>query len=104
MDNEAWNSHKWSNDRWRQIEIEPSRPLTQHRCSQCRRDFVEDTSTGDRYAVYVSAFSFRRLPNPISEQWLREPCPGGPLPHDIEVRGKLIENRGIQIAPIASHA
>ena len=93
MDDEAWNSHKWSDAPWRQIEIEPGRPLTQHRCSRCRRDFVEDTSTGERYAVYVSAFSFRRLPDLVSRQWLRELCPGAPLPHDIEVRSNLIENR-----------
>ncbi len=77
MDQKAWNSHKWSSAR----------------CSRCRRDFVEDALTGERYAVYVSVFSFRRLPDPISSQWLAEPCPGAPLPFDIEVRGKLIEHR-----------
>jgi hypothetical protein len=75
------------------VEIESGKPLIQHRCSRCKRDFVEDASTGERYAVYVSVFSFRRLPDPVSRQWLGEPCPGAPLPLDIEVRSKLIENR-----------
>ena len=93
MDRDVWNSHKWSSARGRQIEIEPGKPLTQHRCSRCKRDFVEDASTGERYAVYVSVFSFRRLPDPVSRQWLLELCPGAPLPYDIEIRSKLIEKR-----------
>lgn len=93
MNCDAWNSHEWSSARGRQVEIEPGKPLIQRRCSRCKRDFVEDASTGERYAVYVSAFSFRRLPEPVSRQWLDELCPGAPLLFDIEVRSKLIENR-----------
>ena len=44
-------------------------------------------------AVYVSVFSFRRLPDLITERWLGELCPGEALTHDIEVRRRLIENR-----------
>jgi len=93
LDSGVWNSHRWSIARGRQIEIEPGKPLIQYRCSRCKRDFVEDTSTGERYAVYVSIFIFRRLPHTVSRQWLGELCPGAPLPYDIEVRSKLIENR-----------
>ena len=93
MDRDVWNSHKWSSARGRQVEIESGKPLIQHRCSRCKRDFVEDASTGERYAVYVSVFSFRRLPDPVSRQWLLELCPGAPLPYDIEIRSKLIEKR-----------
>ena len=93
MDRDAWNSHHWVSVRGRQIEIELGKQLIQHHCSRCRRDFVEDPPTGERYAVYVSVFRFRKLPDLITKQWLAELCPGAPLPSDIEVRGKLIENR-----------
>ncbi len=93
MDRDAWNSHKWSSARGRQIEIEPGKPLIQHHCSRCRRDFVEDQQSGERYAVYVSVFRFRKLPDLVTEQWVGELCPGAPRPHDIEVRSKLIEHR-----------
>jgi len=93
MDIDAWNSHNWSNVKGRRVEIEPGVPLIQHHCSRCRRDFVEDPPTGERYAVYVSVFSFRRLPDPITKRWVGELCPGAPLPQDIEVRSRLIENR-----------
>ena len=72
MDRDVWNSHQWSSARGRQIEIEPGKSLIQHRCTRCKRDFVEDASTGERHAVYVSVFSFRRLPDPVSKQWLGE--------------------------------
>jgi hypothetical protein len=93
MNRDAWNSHDWTSATGRKVEVEPGKPLVQHHCARCRRDFVEDTPTGERYAVYVSVFSFRKLPDPISKRWLDERCPGAPLPIDVELRGKLIENR-----------
>lgn len=92
MNSDAWNSHKWSSPRGRRIEIETGKPLIQHHCSRCKRDFVEDPSSGQRSAVYVSVFDFRKLPDLTTKQWLGELCPGAMLPRDIEVR-KLIENR-----------
>jgi hypothetical protein len=89
----VWNSHQWAGAQGRRVEIEPGRTLIQHHCSRCRRDFIEDLLTGERYAVYVSVFRFRKLPDLISRRWLGELCPGAPLPYDIEVRNKLIENR-----------
>jgi hypothetical protein len=93
MNRDVWNSHQWSNPQGRSVEIEPGKQLVQHHCMRCRRDFVEDPPTGERYAVYVSVFQFRKLPDLITRQWLSELCPGAPLPYDIEVRSKLIENR-----------
>jgi hypothetical protein len=93
MDRDAWNSHKWSSAHGRRVQIEPGKELIQHHCSRCRRDFVEDPLTGERHAVYVSVFQFRKLPDPITRQWLSDLCPGAPLPYDIEVRSRLIENR-----------
>ena len=93
MDGDAWNSHSWSSVKGRKVEIEPDKPLIQRHCSRCARDFVEDPHTGERYAVYVSVFSLRRLPDLITKRWLGELCPGEALTHDIEVRRRLIENR-----------
>ncbi|HZC47143.1 MAG TPA: hypothetical protein VE243_11750 [Candidatus Acidoferrum sp.] len=92
MDRGEWNSHQWSSAQGRRVEVEPGQPLIQHHCSRCRRDFVEDPA-GQRYAVYVSVFHFRKLPDLITRQWLAELCPGAPLAYDIEIRSKLIENR-----------
>ena len=91
MKSDAWNSHQWSDVRHRQIDIEPGKSLLQFHCSRCMRDFVEDTSTGERHAVYVSVFRLRNLPDQISAHWLAEMCPGAPLPFDIEVRSRLIQ-------------
>lgn len=66
--------------------------MIQRHCSRCCRDFIEDPSSSERYAVYVSVFSFRGLPEPIAKQWLGELCPGAPLPYDIEVRRRLVED------------
>ena len=91
MSRDAWNSHEWSSPKPRQVEIEPDKPLRQHHCSRCGRDFVESLS-GERWAVYVSVFSFRRLPDHISTQWLGEMCPGAPMAFDTEVRNRLTDH------------
>jgi hypothetical protein len=92
VNHDAWNTHNWSSAEGRKVEIEPARPLIQHHCSRCRRDFVEEAGTGERYAVHVSVFKFLRLPDPITKRWIGEMCPGAPLPQDIEVRNRLTEN------------
>ncbi len=97
MEADAWNSHQWSSAKGRRIDIEPGKPVIQHHCLRCRRDFVEDQLSGERYAVYVSVFSLRRIPGSITQQWLSELCPGAPPAHDIEVRNKLIEHRAPRI-------
>ncbi|MGA9723179.1 MAG: hypothetical protein WBQ86_12040 [Candidatus Binatus sp.] len=91
MDSDAWNSHQWSSQKYRQVEIEPDKPLRQHHCSRCGRDFVESLS-GNRWAVFVSVFSFRRLPDNVSAQWLGEMCPGAPMAFDMEARNKLLDH------------
>ena len=90
MNHATWDSHRWSTARPRQIEIEPNKPLRQHHCSCCGRDFVESLS-GERWAVFVSVFSFRRVPDQINAQWLGEMCPGVPMAYDSEVRNRLID-------------
>jgi hypothetical protein len=91
MDRDAWSSHNWVE--CRTAEVEPGHQLIQYRCSRCRRDFLEAPPTGERYAVYVSVFSFRGLPKPGTKRWPVELSSGEPLPNDIDLRRRLIENR-----------
>ncbi len=93
QDQERWNSHNWTGVRGRRLEIEPGKSLIQHHCSRCGRDFIEDPVTSERSAVYVSVFSFRKLPQSISKRWLRELCPGAPIADDAQIRSKLVESR-----------
>jgi hypothetical protein len=93
MQRDGWNSHTWSSSQGQRAGIEPGKSLIQRHCSRCRRDFIEDPATGQRYAAYISVFRLRRLPDSITRQWLAELCPGAPLAYDIEVRSKLITNR-----------
>jgi hypothetical protein len=72
MASDAWNSHQWSSAQGRRVQVEPGKELLQHHCSRCRRDFVQDPTTSERYAVYVSVFRFRKLPEAITRQWLSE--------------------------------
>ena len=90
---DPWDSHNWSSANGRKVEIEPGKPVLQHHCSRCGRDFIEDSSSGERHAVYVSVFSFRRLPDFLAKRWLEELCPGTSLPEDNQIRSKLIEGR-----------
>jgi len=93
MDQDRWNSHNWTDVKGRKLEIEPGKSLIQHHCSRCGRDFIEDPQTSERSAVYVSVFSFRKLPESISKRWLRELCPGAPIADDALIRIKLVESR-----------
>lgn len=52
------------------------------RCELCRRDFIEETQSGELCAVNVSAFDFIRLAREVSDRWLNEPCPKKPMPSD----------------------
>jgi hypothetical protein len=92
MNSDAWNSHQWASVRGRAIELEPGKPIIQRHCSRCLRDFVEEQSSGERYAVHVSVFTLRRLPAHISSYWLGELCPGAPLDTDLEIRSKLTQS------------
>jgi hypothetical protein len=83
---DAWNSHDWTR---RRIEIEPGKPLLHHRCTRCRRDFVEEVSSGERYAVHVSAFRFDRLSDEITARWLSEPCPKSQTASDEDDRTRF---------------
>jgi hypothetical protein len=69
----VWNSHVWND---RSIEIEPGLPLIQHACRPCGRNFVDERTTDNRYAVHVGVASFNRLSDETTAHWLTDVCPG----------------------------
>jgi hypothetical protein len=84
------NNHQWLELKPRRLEIEPGKLVLQRHCVRCGRDFVTDVLSGSSYAVLVSAISFHRLEDEITEQWLRELCLGKRLPSDDEDRNREI--------------
>jgi hypothetical protein len=85
---DIWSEHKCLPPQGRLVEIRGT--VFRHcRCELCRRDFIEDTGTGERRAVNVSAFDFIRLDREVSDRWLNEPCPKTLTPSDEVDRLKL---------------
>ena len=67
-----WNTHDWVS---RSLELVPGHRLIQYGCRECGRTFVDEYSTGERYAVHVSVFIFHRLSDDVTARWLSEACP-----------------------------
>jgi hypothetical protein len=67
----AWNTHDWTS---RSLELVPGHRLIQYGCRECGRTFVDEYSTGERYAVHVSVFIFHRLSDEVTARWLSEAC------------------------------
>jgi hypothetical protein len=84
----AWSSHYWQT---RAIENGVYKGVVHHHCSRCSRDFVDDSSTEERYAVYVAVFRFEKLSELTTARWLGELCPGVPMVQDIAVRKRFAE-------------
>jgi hypothetical protein len=80
-----WSSHRWISARGRSLTI-AGKSLRQFKCRYCRRDFVEETPTGARYAVHVSIFDFDRLADSVTDRWLKQPCPQTALRSDDDDR------------------
>ena len=68
----SWNTHDWSS---RRLKLVPGQPLIQQDCRECGRAFVDECSTGERYAVHVSIFKVHRLSDEVTSRWLFEKCP-----------------------------
>jgi hypothetical protein len=68
----GWNSHRWA------IMIPGIRPV-RHACRHCRRTFVDDDRTGERYAISGGMLRFERLSDEVTSRWLDGFCPGRPL-------------------------
>jgi hypothetical protein len=71
----GWGDHQWVQAHARLIKIESGEAIFQHRCTRCGRDFITLLSSGRRYAVGVSMFSFHQLDDEVSQRWLGQQCP-----------------------------
>jgi len=74
-----WTTHCWIG---RRLVLAPGQPLIQRVCNDCARAFVDECSTGERYAVHVSIFKFHRLSDEVTSRWLSEQCPAQRLARD----------------------
>jgi hypothetical protein len=84
----TWGDHQWFQPNPRRLELESGVSVFQRRCTRCGRDFLIDRSSGVRYAVHASIFSFHRLHDEVTQRWLNERCPGKRLPSDESDRQK----------------
>ena len=74
-----WTTHSWIS---RRLALAPGQPLIQRVCNDCARAFVDECSTGERYAVHVSIFKVHRLSDEVTSRWLAEQCPDQRLAGD----------------------
>ncbi len=80
-----WPTHQWVPPEGRTLEIK-GKDLKHHRCDACKRDFLEELASGERYAVEVLTFTFERLSQEVTDRWLRSACPQHPPAADEEDR------------------
>jgi len=85
---DPWLTHKWLPPEGRPLAIN-GKSITQHFYVACKREFVEDTSAGERYAVHALVLDFTRLADEVNARWLTEPCPGMPVPSVMSKTGRL---------------
>src|ERR1700692_283386 len=74
-----WNTHCWIG---RRLVVAPGQPLIEHVCNDCGRAFIDECSTGERYAVHVSIFKVHRLSDEVTSRWLSQQCPAQYLAGD----------------------
>jgi hypothetical protein len=82
---DSWSSHAWVPPQGRALEIE-GHNVVHFRCEFCKRDFVEELASGERYAVEVRNFGFERLAEEVTGRWLRTRCPKNPAVGDEDDR------------------
>jgi hypothetical protein len=90
VSNAGWNTHEWRSASGRRLKITSGDSIVQRHCARCAREFVIFESSRRRYAVHPSAVSFYRLADDVTEQWLKEPCPGRHLTDDDNDRKRRI--------------
>ena len=84
----SWNTHDWIS---RRLNFVPGHPLIEHVCHECGRSFIDECSTGERYAVHVSIFKLHRLTDEVTSKWLSAPCPGArQMADDADRRSRFI--------------
>lgn len=88
----------------RRLGLAPGQPLIQRVCNDCGRAFVDECSTGLRYAVHVSIFKLHRLSEEVTSKWLSEQCPAQRLAGDAADRQTRFMAKAAAIAMPASPA
>jgi hypothetical protein len=85
---EFWSTHHWVPPLGRVLQIK-GHALRHLQCEACKRDFIEEMESGERYAVNVGTFSFERLSDKVTDRWVRTPCRDHPPVDDAEDRRQL---------------
>jgi len=97
-----WNTHCWIG---RRLGLAPGQALIQRVCNDCGRAFVDECSTGERYAVHVSIFKVYRLFDRVTSRWLSEQCPAQPLIGDeADRRTRFIPMAAVDVIPASPAA
>jgi len=96
-----WNTHCWIG---RRLGLAPGQALIQRVCNDCGRAFVDECSTGERYAVHVSIFKVHRLSDEVTSRWLSEQCPAQPLIGDGTDRGTRFIPMAVNVIPASPAA
>jgi hypothetical protein len=99
-DDAAWSSHRWLLPQPRRLEVESGEAVLQRHCVQCGRDFITRMTSGSRFAVFISATSFHRLVDEVTERWLRQPCPGTRTSSDEVDRSKRVAQYTVSTAQV----
>ena len=96
-----WNTHNWIT---RRLNLVPGHTLIEHVCHECGRSFVDELSTGERYAVHVSIFKLHRLSDEVTSKWLSDNCPAARMiADDADRRSRFIgESPGTAPGKIAN--
>src|SRR5262249_57986949 len=68
-------THLWSEQ---QVSI-GGRTFFHRQCQICRRGFARSLDNGEWDSVHVGFLSFNFLDDEITQRWVTENCPGGPL-------------------------
>jgi hypothetical protein len=88
---ESWSTHRWLPPLGRVLEIK-GQTLKHFQCEICKRDFVEEMESGERYAVNVGTFDFERLSDEVTDRWVRTPCREHPPVDDAEDRRQTLSD------------
>src|SRR6266478_4514031 len=98
----SWTTHYWIS---RRLGLAPGQPLIQRVCNDCARAFVDECSTGERYAVHVSIFRVHRLSDEVTSRWLSEQCPAQRLIGDeADRRTRFIPLAAVDVIPASPAA
>jgi len=82
---DSWSTHRWIPSDGRVVKIK-GRLFKHFLCEDCKRDFVDELWSGERYAAIVLVFGFERLADEVTRRWLASSCPPKPPAGDEEDR------------------